>query len=66
MAAKEALDGGAGRVVIADANVRDPVVAALGGEGTTIERSALGDAAGGETDEADDGGAAETEGGETA
>jgi acetylglutamate/LysW-gamma-L-alpha-aminoadipate kinase len=62
MAAREALSGGAGRVVIADANVRDPVVAALGGEGTAIERSALGDAAGGEADD----GTAETEGGETA
>ena len=58
MAATEALGGGAGRVVIADANVRDPVVAALGGEGTTVERSAL--------DEAANGDAAETEGGETA
>ncbi|MGM0448156.1 MAG: acetylglutamate/acetylaminoadipate kinase [Methanobacteriota archaeon] len=47
MAATEALDGGAGRVVIADANVRDPVVAALDGEGTTVQRSALGDGAGG-------------------
>ena len=59
MAATEALGGGAGRVVIADANVRDPVVAALGGEGTVIERSALGG-------DADDPEAAETEGGETA
>ncbi|WP_297885642.1 acetylglutamate/acetylaminoadipate kinase [uncultured Halorubrum sp.] len=58
MAAREALEGGSGRVVIADANVRDPVVAALGGEGTTVERSAL--------DEAANGDAAETEGGETA
>jgi acetylglutamate/LysW-gamma-L-alpha-aminoadipate kinase len=41
MAAKEALSGGSGRVVVADANVRDPIVAALGGEGTTIERSAI-------------------------
>jgi acetylglutamate/LysW-gamma-L-alpha-aminoadipate kinase len=59
MAAREALEGGSGRVVIADANVRDPVVAALDGEGTAIERSALGDGA-------DDGEAAETDGGETA
>ncbi|TKX67624.1 acetylglutamate/acetylaminoadipate kinase [Halorubrum sp. SP9] len=67
MAAKEALEGGAGRVVIADANVRDPVVAALGGEGTTVERSALGEGAdGGEAEEADDGDAVETDGGETA
>lgn len=43
MAAKEALSGGSGRVVVADANVRDPIVSALGGSGTTIERSALGD-----------------------
>ena len=42
MAATEALDGGSPRVVVADANVRDPIVAALGGAGTTIERSALG------------------------
>ena len=59
MAATEALSGGAGRVVIADANVRDPVVAALGGEGTVIERSALGG-------DADDSAAAETDGGGTA
>ncbi|TKX76046.1 acetylglutamate/acetylaminoadipate kinase [Halorubrum sp. GN11_10-6_MGM] len=63
MAAKEALSGGAGRVVIADANVRDPVVAALDGEGTTVARSALGDAADGGDAGRDD---AETEGGETA
>ncbi|RLM68161.1 acetylglutamate/acetylaminoadipate kinase [Halorubrum sp. Atlit-8R] len=62
MAAREALEGGAGRVVIADANVRDPVVAALGGEGTAIERSALGDGAEGDAD----GGEAAEEGGETA
>ncbi|ELZ47570.1 acetylglutamate/acetylaminoadipate kinase [Halorubrum californiense DSM 19288] len=70
MAAREALEGGSGRVVIADANVRDPVVAALGGEGTTVERSALGDADGdtgdADGDGADDGEPAETEGGETA
>ncbi|MDB2281342.1 acetylglutamate/acetylaminoadipate kinase [Halorubrum ezzemoulense] len=76
MAAREALEGGAGRVVIADANVRDPVVAALGGEGTTIERAALGgdgtaggddEAADGQTGEADgDSGPAEPDGGETA
>ncbi|WP_123619957.1 acetylglutamate/acetylaminoadipate kinase [Halorubrum sp. CSM-61] len=41
MAAKEALSGGSGRVIVADANVRDPIVAALGGEGTTIERTAI-------------------------
>lgn len=42
MAATEALAGGSGRVVVADANADDPVLAALGGGGTTIERSALG------------------------
>ncbi|ELZ54556.1 MULTISPECIES: acetylglutamate/acetylaminoadipate kinase [Halorubrum] len=57
MAAREALSGGSGRVVIADANVRDPVVAALGGAGTTVERSALG----GERESG-----VEAEGGETA
>ncbi|VTT86669.1 Acetylglutamate kinase @ Acetylaminoadipate kinase [Halorubrum sp. DM2] len=58
MAAREALSGGSGRVVIADANVRDPVVAALGGAGTTIERSALGEdgAAGGDGSETENGG----------
>ncbi|ELZ45328.1 acetylglutamate/acetylaminoadipate kinase [Halorubrum coriense DSM 10284] len=68
MAAREALSGGSDRAVIADANVRDPVVAALGGEGTTIERSALGGdgAADGGAKEADgDGADAEAEGGET-
>jgi acetylglutamate/LysW-gamma-L-alpha-aminoadipate kinase len=51
MAAKEALSGGARSVVVADANVPDPIVAALGGEGTTIERSAVAERAetGGET-----------------
>ena len=56
MAATEALTGGSGRVVIGDANVRDPIVAALGGAGTTIERSAI--------EEVEE--AAETDGGETA
>ena len=59
MAAKEALSGGSGRVVVADANVNDPIVAALGGAGTAIERSALGgDAEDGDAEETD----AETEG----
>ncbi len=51
MAAKEALSGGSGRVIVADANVNDPIVAALGGAGTTIERSAIAEQAetGGET-----------------
>jgi acetylglutamate/LysW-gamma-L-alpha-aminoadipate kinase len=73
MAAEEALSGGSGRVVIADANVRDPIVAALGGAGTTVERSALGDDADGDDADGDgddatgdgDDAAAET-GGETA
>ena len=60
MAATEALSGGSGRVVIADANVNDPIVAALGGAGTAIERSALGEAG----DERD--ATAETDGGEPA
>ena len=59
MAATEALSEGSGRVVVADANVDDPILAALGGSGTAIERSAL------EGDDAGDGPAAET-GGETA
>jgi len=61
MAATEALSGGSGRVIVADANVNDPIIAALGGAGTTIDRSALGesDDAGGD----DDGNArADTEG----
>jgi acetylglutamate/LysW-gamma-L-alpha-aminoadipate kinase len=41
MAATEALSGGAGRVVVADANAADPILAALGGAGTVIARSAL-------------------------
>jgi len=56
MAAKEALSGGSERVVVADANVRDPIVAALGGEGTTIQRSALGGDADGDDAEAEAGG----------
>ena len=56
MAATEALSGGSGRVVVADANVRDPIVAALGGAGTTIQRSALGGDADGDDAEAEAGG----------
>ncbi|MWV63533.1 acetylglutamate/acetylaminoadipate kinase [Halorubrum sp. JWXQ-INN 858] len=56
MAAREALSGGSARVVIADANVRDPIVAALGGSGTTITASALADGDGDEgTDDTDTG-----------
>ena len=43
MAATEALGSGATAVTVADANVRDPVVAALDGAGTRIERSAVAD-----------------------
>ena len=63
MAATEALSGGAGRVVVADANAADPILAALGGGGTVIARSVLG-ADGGDKRDPD---ADETEtGGETA
>ncbi|WP_348613338.1 acetylglutamate/acetylaminoadipate kinase [Halobaculum rarum] len=41
MAATEALESGASAVTVADANVRDPIVAALDGAGTRIERSAI-------------------------
>ena len=52
MAATEAIEGGAERVVVADANVDEPVVTAVEGGGTHILASALdeGDAA---TDEAE-------------
>ncbi|MFO8115743.1 MAG: acetylglutamate/acetylaminoadipate kinase [Halorubrum sp.] len=53
MAATEALSGGAGSVVVADANVDDPILAALGGAGTTIERSALGEDDTGDTEAVD-------------
>jgi len=43
MAATEALESGAGEVVVADANADAPVTAALGGSGTHIHRSALED-----------------------
>ncbi|WP_101295045.1 acetylglutamate/acetylaminoadipate kinase [Halegenticoccus soli] len=43
MAATEALDGGSPEVVVADANVRDPIIAALNGGGTHVKRSALAD-----------------------
>jgi len=52
MAATEAIEGGAERVVVADANVDEPVVTAVDGGGTHILASALDD---GESDaEADD------------
>jgi len=37
LGAIEALDGGVGRVIIADGRVEHPVLKALGGEGTVIE-----------------------------
>jgi acetylglutamate/LysW-gamma-L-alpha-aminoadipate kinase len=41
MAAKEALTGGASEVIVADANVRDPIVAALDGGGTHVSPEAV-------------------------
>ncbi|MFB6127297.1 MAG: acetylglutamate/acetylaminoadipate kinase [Halolamina sp.] len=41
MAAGEALTAGAPKVIIADANLRDPVLAALDGDGTTVAQSAV-------------------------
>ena len=41
MAAREALTEGAPRVIVADANVENPIVSALDGTGTTIERAAV-------------------------
>jgi len=49
MAATEALESGARTVTVADANVRDPIVAALDGAGTRIERSAVTDSTDGDT-----------------
>ncbi len=43
MAAREALEGGAASVVVADANAEDPISGALAGDGTTIEPTALAD-----------------------
>jgi acetylglutamate/LysW-gamma-L-alpha-aminoadipate kinase len=43
MAAKEALTGGASEVIVADANVRDPIVAALDGGGTHVSPDAVED-----------------------
>ncbi|MUV56688.1 acetylglutamate/acetylaminoadipate kinase [Halogeometricum sp. CBA1124] len=41
MAAKEALTGGASKVIVASANVNDPVVEAIRGGGTHVHASAL-------------------------
>ncbi|XVH32770.1 acetylglutamate/acetylaminoadipate kinase [Haloferacaceae archaeon DSL9] len=41
MAAKEAIEGGASAVYVSDANVRDPIISALGGAGTKITAGAL-------------------------
>lgn len=43
MAAREALSTGASAVTVSDANLSDPVVAALGGAGTRIHRDAVTD-----------------------
>jgi acetylglutamate/LysW-gamma-L-alpha-aminoadipate kinase len=50
MAAGEALSGGAGRAVVADANAEAPVRSALAGGGTHIAASALADAEDGRGD----------------
>ncbi|MDL5362865.1 acetylglutamate/acetylaminoadipate kinase [Halalkalicoccus sp. NIPERK01] len=42
MAAKEALSGGAREVIVSDANLNDPILAALDGHGTRFGRGALG------------------------
>ncbi|MFD1685158.1 acetylglutamate/acetylaminoadipate kinase [Halobellus litoreus] len=57
MAAKEALDGGAVTVIVADANADDPILAALDGSGTHIHASAVV----APEDDADDSDADETE-----
>lgn len=44
MAATEALDGGASEVIVSDANLNDPILAALGGHGTRFSPGALGGA----------------------
>jgi acetylglutamate/LysW-gamma-L-alpha-aminoadipate kinase len=43
MAATEALEGGAAKVIVADANVRDPITTALGGGGTHVSPGVLGE-----------------------
>ncbi len=42
MAAVEALEGGASEVIVADANVRDPITTAVNGGGTHVTPNALG------------------------
>lgn len=42
MAAKEALSGGANEVIVSDANLNDPILAALDGHGTRFTPDALG------------------------
>ncbi|MFB6183694.1 MAG: acetylglutamate/acetylaminoadipate kinase [Haloarculaceae archaeon] len=72
MALEEALDGGAPEAIVADANVDDPVLAALDGAGTHVSRQAVventsdgaaDDAADGEDDTTADGAQTATEGG---
>ncbi|MFD1598476.1 acetylglutamate/acetylaminoadipate kinase [Halobellus rarus] len=53
MAAKEALDGGAVKVVVADANADDPILSALDGDGTHIDASAVADPEGGSDADSD-------------
>ncbi|PSQ26278.1 acetylglutamate kinase [Halobacteriales archaeon QS_9_68_17] len=43
MAATEALEGGAASVTVTDANLNDPIVGALDGQGTTITPGAVGE-----------------------
>ena len=50
MAATEALEGGAASVTVADANLNDPIVGALDGQGTTITPEAVGEDPVGEDD----------------
>ena len=70
MAIREALEAGASRAIVADANADDPVLRALDGGGTHVTAGALGDAAvGASGDGESEGGSgasgdAETDGGE--
>jgi len=57
MAAVEALDGGAERVIVADANAHSPITAALAGGGTHVTPGAVGRGdSGTSADDTDDGG----------
>jgi acetylglutamate/LysW-gamma-L-alpha-aminoadipate kinase len=50
MAIEEALEAGAARAVVADANADEPVLRALDGAGTQVHPDALGDEAASDTD----------------